>query len=159
MCGMWSAQIAMRHELTVLQGGRASAVREKDRLDIHCAVQDVKDGDPVSADAIEDQVSAVHPAADSVMFVTGHHRPSLRHVGNVEAELGELAHKAQRPHRVVLGDKVADCFKIRLGLDCDEGLHALGWPEPSYFRSRRATTSISGLARPASSSSMPRTNA
>jgi len=77
----------------------ASAVREQDRLDIHGAIKDMQNGDPVSADAVEDQISAMNPAPDTVMFVTGNYRASLRHVSDLEAELVELAHEAQCPHR------------------------------------------------------------
>ena len=113
-----------RLELRALSG--ASAVKEQDCLDSHRAIQDVQDGDSVSADAVEDQVSAMNPATDTVMFISGHHGPGLRHVGNVESEMVELAHKAHRPQRVVSGDVVADGFKVRLCFGGDLGLHSVG---------------------------------
>lgn len=70
---------------TALTG--ALAVGEQDCLDVHRTIQDVQDGDAVSPDPVENQVSTMHPATDAVMFVPGHHRLGLQHIGNVEAEL------------------------------------------------------------------------
>lgn len=86
----------------------------------------MQDDDAVSADAVEDQVSAKNPATDTVMFISGHHGPGLRHVDNVEAELVEFAHKADRPHRVASGHVVADHFKVRICFGSDLGLHSAG---------------------------------
>jgi hypothetical protein len=44
-----------RHRVRRLVESALSAVRKQDPLDIHRAVQDVENGDPVIAIAIEDQ--------------------------------------------------------------------------------------------------------
>jgi hypothetical protein len=54
-----------RGELKAKTG--ASAVRKQDCFDVHRPIQDVQDGDAVSANAVEDQVSTVHPATDTMM--------------------------------------------------------------------------------------------
>ena len=65
----------------------ALVVEEQGCLNVHRAIQDVQDGNTVSRDPEKNQVSTMHPAADPVMFVPGHHRRGLRHIGNVEVEL------------------------------------------------------------------------
>lgn len=81
----------------------------------------MQDGDAVSADTVEYQIPTMYPVSNAVMFVAGYKGPSLRHVGNVEAELVEFAHKAQRPCRVVSGNVIAYRFKI--GLVRNQDLH------------------------------------
>lgn len=115
-----------RSELKASTG--ASTVGEEDCLDAHRTIEDVQDGDAVSADAVEDQIPTMHPATDAVTIVMGHQRPALWAVGNVEAELVEFAHEAPRPCWVVSGNIIADRFKIRLGLGRGQGVSF--WASP-----------------------------
>jgi len=137
----------------------ALAAGEQDRLDVHRPFLNVQDGDAVNTDAVADQIEAMQPATDAVMFATGHNGSGLRLFGNVEAELLEFAHEAQRSRWVVLGNVGAERFKARLGLCRDQDHHSVGRHVHSYLRSRREKTLVKGFTRPASSSSMPRANA
>lgn len=75
---------------------------------IHPAVQDMQDENGLSAHCIEDEVLAVHRAANALGFVSGYERKSLWEVSKRSASLNQLRHEGNCPTWTIDGDRIAD---------------------------------------------------
>jgi single-strand DNA-binding protein len=108
--------------------GKSSVVWKQDRLDVHRAIQHMQDNGPALSNAIEDQIPAMHPTANAMMFVPWDDRPGLRHVREFQAAAGKLPHETQGPRRIVLSDVVTDRLKVSFCRSCKLDNHSAGRP-------------------------------
>ena len=92
------------------------ALWEQQGFIVHRAIQHMQHVNRFDPYPIENEVVAMHAAADSVVFMAGDKLKPLRHVGKPFATLPQFPHKANRPYGVGGGDYVAYAFKIGLGL-------------------------------------------
>ena len=83
---------------------RNPALLEKKRLIIHCAMQYAKHDDPVARNLVEDQIIAVHTAANTRFVMARDEGKRLRHGAERLAAFPEFGNETNRAARQIASD-------------------------------------------------------